>query len=127
MKKREVAIEALLTEPTVEAAARVSKVSARTIRRWLKDDADFVASYRAARRQIFEAAIGRLVSLCAKAVEQIEAIFNDPKAPRTVKLNACRIVFEQVRASQADDLEERLQQIEEQVERMTDATVSQAY
>ena len=127
MKKREVAIEALLTEPTVEAAARVSKASARTIRRWLKDDADFVASYRAARRQIFEAAVGRLVSLCAKAVEQIETILNDPQAPVSVKLRTAQLVLEQVRTAQADDIEQRLQQIEEQVERIADATVSQAY
>jgi hypothetical protein len=126
-RKHDVVVESLLIEPTIERAAEVSGVSTRTIRRWLRENADFIASYRAARRQIFEAAVGRLVSLCAKAVEQIEVILNDPQAPASVKLRTAQLVLEQVRAAQADDIEERLQQIEGQVERMTDATVSQAY
>lgn len=116
--KFERVVEALLSESTVEEAARVSKVSARTIRRWLKDDADFVASYRAARRRLFDATITRIVGLCSTAVETLEAILRDPAAPRSAKLAAIRIVLERSFAAQEIDLEERLRQIEEELARL---------
>src|SRR5262245_40108120 len=64
---RDRAVQALLTEPSLAAAAATAKVSVRCLRRWLKEP-DFVSCYRSARRLVFEASIGRLQALAAEAV-----------------------------------------------------------
>ncbi len=45
-RKREVAIAALLSRPTIEEAAQLAGIGEKTLRRWLRDDADFKAAYR---------------------------------------------------------------------------------
>ena len=46
------AIEALLSEPSIEAAAEASGVGRRTLHRWLADDVAFTAALRASMRSI---------------------------------------------------------------------------
>jgi len=57
--RQERAIVALLSEPSIEAAAKTSDVSDVTIWRWMKQP-DFRAKLRDARRAVVEGAIGRL-------------------------------------------------------------------
>jgi hypothetical protein len=57
--RREAAIEALLTCATIKDAAVKVGFTDRTLRSWLKEP-EFLAQYRAARRQVFDAALGRL-------------------------------------------------------------------
>jgi hypothetical protein len=54
-RKAELAIAALLAEPTVEAAAARAGVSAGTLKNWLADPA-FRRAYRRARREVVEGA-----------------------------------------------------------------------
>ena len=70
-RKTEVAIAALLTEPTHAAAAAKAGVGEATLQRWLRDP-EFLASYRAARRMVIEGAVGRLQRASEKAVEALE-------------------------------------------------------
>jgi hypothetical protein len=70
-RKQEVLIGALLTEPTHAAAAAKAAVSEATVGRWLNLPA-FRDAYRAARRAVVEAAIGRLQQATGKAVETLE-------------------------------------------------------
>jgi hypothetical protein len=69
-RKREVAIAALLSHPTVEAAAAAARVSERTLRLWLRDP-EFIAEYRTARRTVLEAATGRLQQAAGQAVDAL--------------------------------------------------------
>jgi len=57
--KVEEAIVALLTHPTVDAAARAIDVAPTTLMRWLKDP-EIDGAYRAARRAAFRQSIARL-------------------------------------------------------------------
>ncbi len=50
-KQEEAAISALLSEPTIEAAATRAGIGGSTLRRWLTEP-EFKARYRAARRQV---------------------------------------------------------------------------
>lgn len=120
-RKREIVIEALLSEATLEAAARRSKISSRTIRRWLRDE-DFVAQYRQARRQLFDSAVGRLVALTEQAIRRLSEILHDEHATTSSVLAACRIVLERAFAAQQIDLEERLEQIERELEHLSEET-----
>ncbi len=70
-RRQEQAIGALLSEPTVEQAAAKAGVGYATLRRWLKRP-EFQAAFRAARRQVVEAAIGQLAKISAAAVEALQ-------------------------------------------------------
>src|SRR4051812_9550045 len=70
-RKRQQAVAALLTEPTVGKAAAAAKVGERTLLRWLKEPG-FAAEYRAARRTVVEHAVGALQRLTEQAVGALE-------------------------------------------------------
>jgi hypothetical protein len=67
---QELAISALLTEPTVEAAAAKVGVSYATLKGWLKDRA-FREVYAATRREILEQTVARLLTLTEQACEAL--------------------------------------------------------
>src|SRR5690349_516513 len=69
-RKQEAAIAALLTAPTVTAAAGQAGVGERTLRRWLASP-DFRTAYRQARRDLVEGAIGRVQAATGQAVDTL--------------------------------------------------------
>jgi hypothetical protein len=71
--KQEALIAALLTEPTYAAAAARAGVGQTTLYRWLHRPA-FRAAYRRARRELVEAAVGRLQAATGQAVETLLAV-----------------------------------------------------
>jgi hypothetical protein len=62
---------ALLAEPTVEAAAAKVGVAYSTLKEWLRDP-EFQADYAAARRELLERGVARLLATVGKAVEALE-------------------------------------------------------
>jgi hypothetical protein len=72
-RKQEVLIAALLTEPTHAAAAARAGVSEATLGRWLRMPA-FQAAYRQARRELVEAAVGRIQAATGQAVDTLVSI-----------------------------------------------------
>jgi hypothetical protein len=66
-RSQERAIAALLSEPTIEAAAARAKISPRTLAYWLKQPA-FAAAYRQARQQLVEHAVTLLQRTTSLAV-----------------------------------------------------------
>src|SRR5262249_14639977 len=73
--KQEALIAALLTEPTHAAAAVQAGISKATMYRWLQLPA-FRAAYRQARRELVEAAIGRIQAATGQAVNALLAVAN---------------------------------------------------
>jgi hypothetical protein len=69
-RKQEAVIAALLTEPTCAAAAAQAGVSEATVYRWLELPA-FLAAYRQARRELFDAVMGRIQAGTGQAVETL--------------------------------------------------------
>lgn len=90
---REAAILALLRERTISAAAESAGIGERTLRRWLLEDAEFKAEYEAARRSVFDQAMGRVHSLTGKAVDALEELLAATDSPN-VRLGAARTVAE---------------------------------
>ena len=66
------AIAALLSEPSIKAAALSVDIAPSTLYRWLQTDEAFKAAYRVARVSALEAAIGRLQMASSTAVEALE-------------------------------------------------------
>ena len=87
-RKQELAIVALLQQPTVDEVAQAVGVAPVTLWRWLQQ-ADFREQYRAARRQVLEHAVTRLQQATSDAVA-------------TLRRNlTCRVPSVEVRAAQA--------------------------
>lgn len=111
--KQDKAIAALLSEPTIAAAADKLGVNDRQIYRWL-EESEFVAAYRAARREAVGQAIARLQQTSSHAVTVLLSLMADRKTPATVRLNAASKVLEfAVKAIELDDIQARLEALEQ--------------
>jgi transposase-like protein len=109
-RKQDRAIIALLTEPTVEAAARAVDIAPATIWRWTQQ-ADFRARLRDARRAVVEGAIGRLQQTATEAVETLRR--NLTCGTPSVEVRAATAILEQAtRAVELFDIAERVEQLE---------------
>ena len=110
--KKEAAVVALLSQRSVEDAARVSGVSARTLYRWIQEP-DFSAAYRSARRAAFSQSVARLQQMSTAAVSTLGKIMVDPNAPAASRVRAADSVLSQAaKAIELDDLEARISELE---------------
>src|SRR5687767_537860 len=85
--KQHKAIAALLTEPTVAAAATKTGVGERTIYTWL-GEASFAGAYRDARREAVGVAIGRLQQVSSAAVAVLVQVMANAKTPPSTRVAA---------------------------------------
>jgi hypothetical protein len=90
--RREAAILALLTQPTVRAAARKARVSEATLQRWLREQS-FRERYERERTDLFTTAKTRLLSAAEECVSTLVAIQADPRARCADRVNAARSVL----------------------------------
>lgn len=110
--KRTAAIIALLSEPTIEAAARKAGMSDTTLYRLLRDEA-FAAEYRAARREAVTHAVARLQADSSTAVKALMEIIGNPKAPAMARVKAIELALDySLRAIEVDDLGARVERLE---------------
>ena len=77
-RKQEAAIAALLTEPSIAAAALKTDIGEATLQRWLKLPA-FDCAYRDARRQLVRDAVGRLQGAVGDAIDTLRSIAKEGK------------------------------------------------
>jgi hypothetical protein len=75
-RKQEQAVAALLEHATIRAAAAAVPVHERTLRQWMRAPA-FAAAYRRARRELLDAAVGRIQAATATAVDTLLAVAKD--------------------------------------------------
>src|SRR4051794_3814003 len=69
-RKQELALAALLAHDTLAAAAAAAGVNEKTLRAWQRLPA-FEAAYRAARAEVLERTVARLLAICGKAVDRL--------------------------------------------------------
>jgi hypothetical protein len=104
-RKWEVAIAALLSEPTQEAAARKAGISHKTLRNWLRIP-EFSRAFRQARREIVDRAIQLLQQTTIAAVATLHDSMGHDK-PSAVRVRAAQVIIEQaLRALELTDLAE---------------------
>ena len=109
---REQAILALLSEKSLGKAAAKSGVNEKTLRRWLANDEAFKTAYAEARQATFEAGMGRIQALTARAVDTLEDLL-DAKKPPNVRLGAARTVAEMgIHQHDAETILRKLEEIE---------------
>lgn len=113
-RKQELAISALLTCPTILAAAQQCGLSEVTLYRWLKDTG-FQSAYRDARREVVRQAIAQVQQATGQAVQTLQAVMQDTDAPASARVAAARTVLETaLKAVELEDLDARLTALEAQ-------------
>ena len=106
------AIEALLTEPTIQKAAKVAGISYTQLRRWL-EKREFAEAYRRARSAMFEATLAGLQSVVSDAITCLHTVMQDKQNPASVRTNAAGKLLEfGFRSRDAMDIETRLAELE---------------
>jgi hypothetical protein len=118
-RTKEAAIAALLARPSIKAAAAQVGVNEQTLRSWLKLP-DFLAEYRAARRQLVEAALARLQKAAGKAVRTLVRNLKAAKASDQIRA-ACVLLEQAVKAVEVLDLSTQLEELRAELERVRNA------
>ena len=114
--KQEEAILALLTNPSVEHAARSAKITPRTLYRWLSEPL-FDRAYRKARRAAFGQGTARLQQASGAAVSSVLKIMVDQHTPASTKLRAADLVLTHgAKAIEIEDIEARVAELERAAE-----------
>jgi hypothetical protein len=115
-RKQEEAIAALLSQRTIEEAARVADVGARTLIRWLQIP-EFRDAYRKARRDAFGQSIARLQQATSAAASTLMKIMVDPSAPASTRVRAADSIFNHAaKAIEIEDIEARVTDLEKATE-----------
>lgn len=108
------ALSALLQAPSVPQAATAARVGLSTLRRWLQTDAAFQQAYREARRQCVQQAVAVAQRFSTTAVASLLTIARDPEAPASARVSeASRLLDTALKGVEMDDIEQRLQAVEE--------------
>lgn len=110
--KQQKAIEALLCEPTIQAAAQAAGVARATIFRWLSD-VSFASAYKSARGQLLESMLTALQAASTDAVKTLREVMNDRAAQVSARVSAARTVLEMsLKAREVLQVEARLAYLE---------------
>ncbi len=115
-RKKEEAIAALLSQRSIEEAARAANIGYKTLLRWLEIP-EFRAAYRRARREAVQQAVARLQQATGAAGLTVLKLMTDPNVPAAVRLRAAECVFEHaIKGIELEDLEARLTDLERAAE-----------
>lgn len=113
--KQALLVSALLTSPTLTAAAQATGISDVTAWRWLRLP-QVEQAYRDARRQVVHQAITNLQRVCTKAVDTLEAVMGNRRASPGSRVSAARATLElAIRAVELEDLEARIAALEARI------------
>jgi hypothetical protein len=111
-RKKEEAIIALLSQRSIEDAARAAHIGTNTLLRWMKES-EFEAAYREARRAAFGQAVSRLQQASGAAASMVLKLMVDPNVPAAVRLRAAACALDRAaKAIEMDDIEVRISALE---------------
>ena len=111
-RKQEEAIAALLSQRSIDDAARACGVGTRTLLRWLKLP-EFNAAYREARRAAVSQSVARLQQATGAAVSTLLKVMVDPNTPASTRVRAADSVLDHsAKAIEIEDIEARVAALE---------------
>ena len=111
-RKKEEAIAALLTQQTIENAARSIGIGVSTLLRWQKDP-EFDAGYRAAQRAAYRQTTARLQQASPAAATVLTKLMVDSNTPASVRARtADSVLSHAAKAIETQDLEARVTELE---------------
>jgi hypothetical protein len=111
-RKQEQFIAALLSYPTVEAAAKAVGIGKVTAWQWRKDPV-FTERYREATREAMRQAAARLQGAACESVDTLRAIQSKAES-EAARVSAARTILDMaVKAADLDDVQQRLDALEQ--------------
>ena len=110
-RKKEAAIAALLTQKNHEEAARVTGISLKTLKRWLRLP-EFLEEYRRARWQVVEQAYARVQQNTPAAASVLLKLMVDSATPASGRIRAALGTFGLAREALDLDIETRVAELE---------------
>jgi hypothetical protein len=119
-RKKEAAVLALLSQPNLEAAARLIGVGPATLLRWQKLP-EFQVAFREARRAAYGQSIARLQQGSSAAVSTLFKLMLDPATPASTRARAADSVLDHAaKAIEIEDIEARVAALEQAAEAAKD-------
>jgi len=107
------AVEALITCDTIEEACDAIGIGRTTMYRYFKDP-EFDNELKSAKRQLMNRAVMKLQQTCTDAARALAEICRDKNAPASARVSAAReIINSSLRAIELEDLEARLERLEQ--------------
>lgn len=126
-KKKELAIAAILTCPTLKDAAKQIGISEPTLFRWLQRS-DFQESLKQAKKQAVQQATSSLSQICHEAVHNLRKVMNDNTAPASSRVAAAKTVLDSgLRGIELEDLDARLANLEQQLAEESKGGIRRSY
>lgn len=124
-RQQTAAIQALLTQPTIELAARTSGISPTTLYRYMQLE-EFQAAYKDAKQRMLDGAINKLRNASSGAVDVLEAIAHDLASPQSSRVAAAKAILQlAIEAGAIEDLNERLSELESRTAPTIDAAIGE--
>jgi len=115
-RKEDLALAALISEPTLGEAAKKAGIGEVTLWRWMQDPV-FQDKYRTARRQAVSQAITQLQKISSEAVKTLREVMNDKETPPASRVTAAKAVLEMaIKAVEVEDLAVRIEALEKAAE-----------
>lgn len=103
----------LLSEPSIEAAAKRAKVTRQTLYEWLKEP-DFKAAYEQLQQETFADGLNTLKASLQVGVETLrEEVKNKDATPANRIAAATKLIELSLKAREQFELQERLEQLEQ--------------
>lgn len=113
VRKRDTAVLALLTEPTIRKAAEKTGVNESTLWRWMQEE-DFKKQYQQAKQEAVGQATSRLRQSMTSAVDALVDMAENPKTPAIARANAARTLLEfGFKAHETEEMQQRIEALEE--------------
>lgn len=111
-RKMEDAVSALLTQRSIEEAARVAGVGTQTLLRWLKVP-ECQTAYREARRATYSQSVARLQQGSSAAASILMKVMLDQNSPASTRVRAAECILNHAhRAIEVEDVEVRVSELE---------------
>jgi hypothetical protein len=115
-RKKEDAVIALVSNRSIEDAARACNTPVRTLYRWLKEP-EFDAAYREVRRRGYGQSIARLQQGSTAAATTLLKIMIDPAMPPSTRVRAAESVLTHAeKAIEIEDIDARVSELERSTE-----------
>lgn len=111
--RQQKALSALIRAPTRAAAAKEAGVGVSTLRRWLKEDAEFKTAYREAVAEILEGTTRKAQRAAGEAVEVLRNIATDTSEQAAPRVSAAdKILIHAAKLTEQLDVLDRLTALE---------------
>jgi hypothetical protein len=105
------AIDALLSQPSVKAAAEIAHVGYRTLKRWLREDKAFTGELARLEREALEQTLFRLASASGEALSVARLVMLSP-GEISLRLRAADMILGKLLPLRESELERRLVDVE---------------